>query len=250
MAPTTERWIDEGPARTRRPSGGGDQGRRTRGRDEPSAAALAAVEDRAGSAIRLDVGERRAGRMVAVVARGLDAFESERWRDASSILGPAARQVPSSGFIQEILGLSLYRQQRWLLAAQHLESSRRTLGTLANHAVLADCYRALRRWNLVDALWEELRLAAPDPDTVAEGRIVAASSLADRGNLPAAIALLEGAPTAPKRVSERHLRTWYVLGDLHDRAGNPVSARKFFARVVAHDSRFADARERLAMLVG
>ena len=84
----------------------------------------------------------------------------------------------------------------------------------------------------------------------AEGRIVAASSLADRGNLPAAIALLEGAPTAPKRVSERHLRTWYVLGDLHDRAGNPVSARRFFARVVAHDGRFADARERLATLGG
>jgi hypothetical protein len=212
--------------------------------------ALATVEERAGGAIRLDVGERRAGRMVAVVARGLDAFESERWKDASAILGPASREVPSSGFIQEILGLSLYRQQRWLLAVQHLETSRKMLGTLANHAVLADCYRALRRWNLVDELWDELRLAAPDPDTVTEGRIVAASSLADRGNLPAAIALLEGAPTAPKRVSERHIRTWYVLGDLHDRAGNPVAARKFFARVVSHDRRFADARERLATLGG
>ena len=184
---------------------------------------MATVEERAGSAIRLDVGERRAGRMVAIVARGLDAFESERWRDASTILAPAARDVPSSGFIQEIL---------------------------ANHAVLADCYRALRRWNLVDELWEELRLAAPDPDTVAEGRIVAASSLAERGNLPAAIALLEGSSPSPKRVSERHLRTWYVIGDLHDRAGNILAARKWFARLASHDRHFADVRERLAALGG
>ena len=211
---------------------------------------MATVEERAGSAIRLDVGERRAGRMVAIVARALDAFESERWRDASTILAPAARDVPSSGFIQEILGLALYRQQRWLLAAQHLEFARRSLGTLANHAVLADCYRALRRWNLVDELWEELRLAAPDPDTVAEGRIVAASSLAERGNLPAAIALLEGSSPSPKRVSERHLRTWYVIGDLHDRAGNILAARKWFARLASHDRHFADVRERLAALGG
>lgn len=188
--------------------------------------------------------------MVAVVARGLDAFESERWRDAVAILTPASRDVPSSGFVHEILGLSLYRMERWLLAAQHLEAARLSLGTVTNHPVLADCYRALRRWNLVDQLWNELRTAAPDPDVVAEGRIIAASSLADRGNIPAAIALLEGSPGSPKRVSERHLRTWYVLGDLHDRAGNAVAARRFFQRVAAHDRRFADVGERLSVLGG
>jgi hypothetical protein len=53
-----------------------------------------------------------------------------------------------------------------------------------------------------------------------------------------------------KRPSEHHLRQWYVIGDLHDRAGNVIEARRFFERIVMHDAGFADVVERLASLGG
>ena len=248
--PRVSHWRDDGPVGSVAARPTRDVAHSTRGRDDPSALALATAEDRAGVATRLDVGERRAGRTLRAIARGLDAFEAERWRDAVATLTPVSKDVPSSAFVQEILGLSLYRLQRWVLAAQHLESARQLSKTVENHAVLADCYRALRRWNLVDDLWSELRAAAPDPDTVAEGRIVTASALADRGNLPGAIALLEKSSRSPKRVFERHLRTWYVLGDFHDRSGNVLAARQCFQRVAAHDRRFSDVADRLSQLGG
>ena len=36
--------------------------------------------------------------------------------------------------------------------------------------------------------------------------------------------------SGPKSVREHHLRQWYVLGDLYDRVGDPISARRWFAR--------------------
>ena len=52
----------------------------------------------------------------------------------------------------------------------------------------------------------------------------------------------------PKRVRDHHLRQWYVLGDLHDRAGDPITATRFFERVAANDVEFSDVRSRLDSL--
>jgi hypothetical protein len=52
----------------------------------------------------------------------------------------------------------------------------------------------------------------------------------------------------PRRVHEYHLKQWYVLGDLYDKAGNVQKAREFFQRVALHDKEFADVSERLASL--
>jgi hypothetical protein len=50
--------------------------------------------------------------------------------------------------------------------------------------------------------------------------------------------------------AEFHLRQWYVIADLHDRAGNVIEARRFFSRISAADAQFADVAERLASLGG
>ena len=91
-----------------------------------------------------------------------------------------------------------------------------------------DCQRALHKPKKVAELWSELRHSSPDPDVLAEGRIVAAASLADTGDLNGAIAMLAtaGASKALRNPSERHVRQWYLLADLYERAGDvPTGAR-------------------------
>jgi hypothetical protein len=114
--------------------------------------------------------------------------------------------------------------------------------------VLADSYRALRRYHEVDVLWAELRAGSPAPSLLAEGRIVAAGALADQGDLAGALRLMTKAATVPKKVREHHLRQWYVLGDLSDRSGDVMSARRWFGVVAQHDADFADVQDRLRSL--
>ena len=114
--------------------------------------------------------------------------------------------------------------------------------------MLADSYRALRRYTEVEELWRELREASPSAELVAEGRIVSAGALADRGDLRAAIARLEPAERAVARIRLHHLRLWYALADLYDRAGDSPRARSLFMRVASADPDFADVRDRLGAL--
>lgn len=158
------------------------------------------------------------------------------------------RDLPNVSLAHEIAGLSWYGVGQWRKAAAELELAR-TLGQgVRLHAVLADCYRALRRYETVAELWRELRAASPDPGLMAECRIVAAGALADQGDVKGAIALFERQRETPRNVREYHLRQWYALADLLDRAGDVVEARRFFARVAGVDADFVDVRERLAAL--
>ena len=90
-----------------------------------------------------------------------------------------------------------------------------------------DCQRALHKPKKVVELWSELRHSSPDPDVLAEGRIVAAASLADTGDLNGAISMLAtaGASKALRNPSDRHIRQWYLLADLYERAGDVPRAR-------------------------
>jgi tetratricopeptide (TPR) repeat protein len=81
-----------------------------------------------------------------------------------------------------------------------------------------------------------------------EGRLVMAGSLADRGRLDDAIALLARYETDRARPRNWHVRTWYALADLYERAGDVPRARALFRRLVKWDAEFFDAAERLAAL--
>ena len=52
----------------------------------------------------------------------------------------------------------------------------------------------------------------------------------------------------PKKVREHHLRQWYVLADLYDRAGETPRSRTLFERIRAVDPSFADVTARLRQL--
>ena len=114
--------------------------------------------------------------------------------------------------------------------------------------MLADCYRAMRRYHDVDVLWRELRDASPEPALMAEGRIVAAGALADQGDLAGALKVMQKATEVPKKPKEYHLRQWYVLADLYDRSGDVIKARRYFSLVAEVDREFADVVDRMRTL--
>ena len=176
------------------------------------------------------------------------AFERERYKDAGRILKTLVEQAPDVPAVRELYGVNLYRLGRWNEAAKQLEVFRQQTGSVEQNPVLADSYRALGRHTKAEKLWDELRTADPPGELVTEGRIVAAGSLADRGKLADAIRLLEKGPVKVRRPRDHHVRLWYALGDLYERAGDTPRARALFARVTAAEPDFADAAERLAGL--
>jgi tetratricopeptide (TPR) repeat protein len=195
------------------------------------------------------VGERRSAKVERLLVDAARAFERDRFQDAYRIVRPLAEEAPNASAVRELAGLALYRMGRWSQAIAHLEAFARLTGSVEQHPVLADAYRALRRHAKVEALWDELRQASPGSELVTEGRIVVAGSLADRGELRKAIALLERGPMAPKRPpGPHHLRLWYALADLYERVGDAPRARELFGRVAAVDPELADTAERLSGL--
>ncbi|HEX3542294.1 MAG TPA: tetratricopeptide repeat protein [Acidimicrobiales bacterium] len=181
------------------------------------------------------------------LAEAVHAYDRDRYQEALRILRPLARALPEAAAVREILGLTLYRMGRWPAALKELEEYRALSESSDQLPVMMDCQRALHNHRAVDALWEELREASPSPEVVVEGRIVMAGSLADRGDLPGAIKLLSR-DVGVKKPRPHHLREWYALADLHERAGDVPRARDLFGRIEAFDPTAFDTRDRLRAL--
>ena len=175
-------------------------------------------------------------------------FLAERFGDALSTLRPLASRYAAVAEVQELYGLTLYRLGRWTAASHRLEQYEALTGAIDQLPVLADCYRALGRFNDVHDVWDRLRHADPDAQTITEGRIVAAGALTDEGRPRDAIRLLEAGPLRPKGPQEHHLRLWYALADLYDRVGDLQRARRGFARIADVEPEFVDVQDRLAAL--
>lgn len=240
------RKVNSRPAPARARDGG-------RGQAAPAAAATPAshrhtvprpVVDELSDA----AGKARGARLAARLAEASHAYDRERYQDARRILRTLADEVPKSAAVQELYGLVLYRSGQWAAAAGRLERYRTLTGEYDQHPVLADSYRALRRYGDAERLWDELREASPDADLVAEGRIVAAGVAADQGDLAGAVTLLERSLRRVDRPQERHLRQWYVLADLAERAGDLPRARRIFAKVASAEPDAYDVKQRLRAL--
>ena len=147
---------------------------------------------------------------------------------------PIAAEVPGVAAVRELAGLSAYRSGPWREAVRHLEAARELDGFSEHLPVLMDCQRALHRHEKVTDLWAELRHSSPGSRRPGRGkdrrRVVPGRS----GDLPGAIAMLARLPGAAdvlRNPSERHVRQWYVLADLYERAGDVPRARQYFERV-------------------
>jgi tetratricopeptide (TPR) repeat protein len=196
--------------------------------------------------LRKLVGTKRAAVLSERIASAAGAFSRDRFPDAQRMLRPIATEVPQSAVVRELYGLTLYRLGRYKAAAAELEAFVDLTGnSTEQHPVLADCYRALKRYKRIDELWEELREASPSAELVTEGRIVVAGSLADRGRLADAVRLLDKGWKPPRRPAEHHLRRAYALGDLFERAGDLPRARATFGWLAIVEPDFADVADRV-----
>jgi tetratricopeptide (TPR) repeat protein len=244
-------WVDEGEVRdtarraTKRAAGGDGAPNRIKGiprGDRPLPSDVARDVERG-------VGQRQSQSTSERLQKAIDAFERERFAESSKLLVALSRQLPRMALVHELAGLSAYRQAKWRTVVNELEAVRvLDAERVSVIPVLADAYRALKRWVKVRDLWEELKKLSPHPSILAEGRIVAAGALADQSKIADALEMFDGVLNVPKRVQDYHLRQWYMAADLHDQVGNVTEARVLFARIMQYDPKFVDVDERLTQL--
>ena len=201
------------------------------------------------SELRQAASARDVARIELRLADAARAYERERYTDALPTLRDLAKAAPGASSVRELLGLTYYRVGRWRDAIRELRAFVELTGSVDQHPVLADCERALGNHDAVEEIFAELRRTGAGSDVLAEGRLVMAGSLADRGRLSEAIELLLPAVNRPvRRPLERHLRQWYAIGDLYERSGDLPRAREYFMKVVAADPEMSNVVERLASL--
>jgi tetratricopeptide (TPR) repeat protein len=188
--------------------------------------------------------------LVERMEKAVAAYERGRYQEALRYGTELSREAASVAAVRRLAGFAAYRLGRWRDAVRHLEVYTDLTDEPDALPALMDSWRALGRHAKVASAWAELRHRSPDPDHLAEARMVAAGSLADRGRLHDAIELLvtAGSARALRNPSERHLRQWYALGDLYERAGDLPRARELFQRVARVDAEAYDVLERLDAL--
>lgn len=178
----------------------------------------------------------------------VDLLERDRAAAAVAAAMRAKDLAPRSGAVREVLGMALYRAERFRDALRELQAYRRITGRLDQNHLIADCYRALGApEKAIDPSREALRARLPD-EIRAEAAIVGASALADLGRYTEALSMVRASPAGERLSRGFDLRVWYVTGDILERAGRRADAAEEFRRIVRHDPSAFDAAERLARL--
>ena len=191
-------------------------------------------------------GKEQGERSWKAFKRAANEYQDERFDNCLRTVKPLAKDYPEIVEVQELFGLCLYRLGRWDEAIEELEGFRDRSGTTEQNPVLMDCHRAVGNWADVEQLWSELGEHSPSPELMAEGRIVMAGALGDRGRFGDAIRLLEKGWKPPRNPEIHHLRRAYVLADFLERDGKIRKSRKLFEWIASKNSSYLDAGERAA----
>ena len=189
-------------------------------------------------------------RTVRMMTKASEAYDRHRYEEAVRHVRPVSELAPTVPEVREIAGLAAYRAQQWNLAKANLLAHHDLSGDPQHLPLVMDCDRAHRRYRAVEKTFEMLEDEGADADTLAEGRIVMAGAWADRREYDKAVEVLTraGALKSLRNPGYRHIRLWYALADVYDRAGDAAAAREMFARVVAAEPDAYDAAARLADL--
>ena len=189
-------------------------------------------------------------KMVMTLTRAAEAYDRKRYEEALRLGRIVSDAVPGVAPVRELTGLAAYRAERWSMAKIHLRVHFTITGDPEHLPLVMDCDRANRRYRAVEKTFAELEESEPTAEVLIEGRIVMASAWADQRMYKEAIELLTkaGGTKQLRNPSFRHVRLWYALADIFDRAGDTASARELFARVVIAEPDAYDAKTRLADL--
>ncbi|HEY5438115.1 MAG TPA: tetratricopeptide repeat protein [Acidimicrobiales bacterium] len=189
-------------------------------------------------------------KMVITLTRAAEAYDRKRYEEALRLGRIVADAVPGVAPVRELTGLAAYRAERWNMAKIHLRAHFTITDDPEHLPLVMDCDRANHRYRAVEKTFGELEEAEPTAEVLAEGRIVMAAAWADQRMYAEAIELLTkaGATKQLRNPSYRHVRLWYALADVFDRAGDVTSARELFARVVIAEPDAYDAQARLSEL--
>jgi tetratricopeptide (TPR) repeat protein len=194
----------------------------------------------------------RAGKADAAIARlerAAELMERDDARGAAAEAQKAKDLAPRSPSVREVLGLALYRLERYREALTEMQAYHRMSGRADQNHIIADCLRAVGRSDRAVPLAEEALAARGVPLAAkTEAVIVAASALADQGKFDQALGLLRRIRTRDDVAGPEVIRVWYVTGDILDRAGRPDEASRQFRKILRHDASAYDAAERLAQL--
>ncbi len=95
--------------------------------------------------------DRRHGdRLVERLAEAQAALDRDRLDEARRLIAPLVKEMPGVAAVHEIAGLVAYRLGRWRDAVRELEAAQALAPRVDLLPVLADSYRALRRWAEVE----------------------------------------------------------------------------------------------------
>lgn len=187
----------------------------------------------------------RLGQTTSLVAKALEAFAAGDYERAANLASQAKENAQRSARVRELAGLALYRASRYRDAVRELLTYRRFTGRLDQNHVIADCYRALGRPDRALEICHEVTPGKVSPEIWNEVLIVAASTLADQGDIEKALAQLARADLNPPEVEPHHLRLWYVRADLLEKAGRGKEAKAMWERISTEDPNFFDVSQRL-----
>ncbi len=157
-----------------------------------------------------------------------------------------AARVPA---VREVYAELAYLTQRWDEALRELKTVRRMTGSPDGLPLIADCERALGRPERAVALARDPGVERLDPAGRAEMAIVVAGARRDRGQLDAALGVLEAAELRSRSRAEWVARLRYAYADALETAGRSAEALEWFHRAAAVDGQGStDALERAEQL--
>ncbi len=151
--------------------------------------------------------------------------------------------------VREAVGEAAYAAGEYAEALSELRAAKRMNGAHDYVAIMADCERALGRADRALALVKNAPKEKLAPPLLAELTIVEAGARRDRGEMDAALRVLETSHLMSKSRDPWVARLRYAYADALEAAGRPNDALTWFHRTEAVDHEEAtDAKARAATL--
>lgn len=187
----------------------------------------------------------RVARHLVAAGRLVDSDPETAYRHAVAARARAARVA----VVREACGEAAYAAGEYAESLAELRAARRMNGAPDYLPMMADCERALGRPDRALALAHDPAVGTLPTPLRAEMSIVEAGARRDRGEIDAALRILEAAPLHASARAEWLARLRYAYADALAAAGRSDEAVVWFHRTVAVDGGHdTDAEERLADL--